>query len=80
MPCPGDIIFLSNTGDIIEHCGIVEYIDGDTVISIDGNATDPGGHFLLEQGGAVSRRRRIMSNDRIVGYGSMKGEQNHGNK
>lgn len=68
LPSQGDIIFLSNDGKRIDHCGIVESCDGSTVISIEGNAIDPSGVFSREQGGAVARRERLITDPKIIGF------------
>lgn len=71
IPEPGDIIFLSSTGKHIDHCGIVEHIDGDTVVCIDGNTVDPLKRFPPEQGGAVARRTRYLDDEHIFGFGEI---------
>lgn len=76
IPRAGDIIFLSPARDgSIGHCGIVEAAEGGEVASIDGNTTDPGGHFAPREGGAVARRRRRLDDGVIVGYGALGGIQ-----
>jgi hypothetical protein len=70
-PKPGDLIFLANNGKRIDHCGIVESCDGSTVTSIEGNAVDPSGVFRPEQGGAVARRTRALTDPRLVGYAAI---------
>lgn len=73
-PNAGDIIFCTNTPDgMIGHCGIVETVINDTVVTIDGNTVDPSGVFDREQGGAVARRERCKDDPVIVGYAAMKG-------
>lgn len=73
LPAPGDLIFLAPAGDRrIGHCGIVEAVAGNTVISIDGNTVDPDGHFPPEEGGAVARRTRCRTDQKIIGYGELK--------
>lgn len=39
IPVPGDIIFFGPKGDL-QHCGIVEFSDDDTVHTIEGNTGD----------------------------------------
>lgn len=68
FPNQGDIIFLANDGKRIDHCGIVESYDGTTVISIEGNAIDPSGVFSPNQGGAVARRERLITDPKIIGF------------
>ena len=70
-PKQGDLIFLANDGTRIDHCGIVESCDRETVTSIEGNAVDPSGVFRPEQGGAVARRERRRDDFKIMGYAEM---------
>lgn len=71
-PKRNDIIFCRNReGGGIEHCGIVESCDGISVTSIDGNSVDASGVFSPEQGGAVARRTRKMTDPHIVGYAAI---------
>ena len=60
IPKPGDIIFFRmNDRDVsADHVGIVEKIDGDYVIVIEGNASN-----------MVKRREYALSDRRIYGYG-----------
>lgn len=69
VPRGGDIIFLHNGDGRISHCGIVEKVEGDRVISIEGNTVDPTGHFPRELGGAVALRCRKLTDAAIVNYG-----------
>lgn len=75
LPKPGDLIFLANDGKRIDHCGIVESCEGETVTSIEGNAVDPSGVFRPEQGGAVARRERRRDDFKIVGYAEIPGKR-----
>ena len=71
-PCPGDIIFLSNSRTKrIDHCGIIESCDGDYETSIEGNARDDAGRFQPQEGGVVARRTRELTDTLIVGYGAI---------
>ena len=71
-PQPNDIIFCSNMkSDRVDHCGIVRAVDGHTVISIDGNTTDPSGVFAPEEGGCVAYRTHDLSDPIIVGYAAI---------
>ena len=56
-PLPGDIIFYSHGSDYY-HTGIVEYVNGNEVHTIEGNTSD-----------AVRRRTYDISNSNINGYG-----------
>ena len=72
IPKFGDIIFCSNKRTKhVDHVGIVEYIDNDMVISIDGNTIDPSGIFDKSDGGAVAFRKRKLNDTIIVGYGAI---------
>ena len=71
IPNSGDIIFLHNGDYRISHCGIVEKVDGDTVISIEGNTVDPSGNFVESQGGAVAVRKRKLTDPAILHYGKL---------
>lgn len=71
-PQLGDLIFCSNRRTRrVDHVGIVEYADGDRVVSIDGNTVDPSGTFAPREGGAVARRIRQRTDPVIVGYGAI---------
>lgn len=70
-PQPGDIIFLHNGGGIVDHVGVVDRLEGDCVISIEGNTVDPSGHFSEDQGGAVAIRKRQRNDPAILYYASM---------
>ena len=67
----GDIIFLSNDGKHIDHCGIVVEKGYQTITSIEGNAVDDTGHFDRADGGAVSLRKRHTCESCIMGYGAI---------
>lgn len=69
IPTAGDLIFLHNGDGRISHCGIVEKVEDGTVISIEGNTTDPTGHFEPHQGGAVAVRTRNLNDPAIVAWG-----------
>ena len=68
IPKANDLIFLHNGDGEIAHVGIVESVDGDTVVSIEGNTVDPSGHFSEKSGGAVARRKRKQTDKAIVCY------------
>lgn len=74
-PKSGDLIFLANDGQRIDHCGIVESCGGESVTSIEGNAIDPSGTFRPDQGGAVARRVRRRDDFRIIGYAEIPGNR-----
>lgn len=73
-PKPGDIIFCHNGDGRIGHCGIVESVVGQTVITIEGNTLDPTGTFPPKRGGAVAVRERNVNHAAIVAYGRMNEE------
>lgn len=75
IPCPGDLIFLTNGDGRISHCGIVQYADGAYVYTIEGNTTDPGGRFDARQGGAVALRERRADDPAIMKYACIKEEK-----
>ena len=66
VPKTNDLIFLHNGDGEISHVGIVEVLDGDTVVTIEGNTIDSSGHFPASMGGAVARRRRSLTDEAIV--------------
>lgn len=70
-PKPNDLIFLQNGDGRISHCGIVDHVDGDVIVSIEGNTHDPGGRFDHEDGGAVAINRRESNHRAIMAYGQM---------
>lgn len=70
-PRPGDLIFLHNGDGRISHCGIVDALEGDSVISIEGNAVDPSHRFPPDKGGAVAVCTRKKTHKAIVAYGRM---------
>ncbi|MCL2663876.1 MAG: CHAP domain-containing protein [Oscillospiraceae bacterium] len=58
-PAPGDLIFFDWQGDgIVDHVGIVERVEGNTVHTIEGNSSD-----------SVRRRSYSLDSNRIFGYG-----------
>lgn len=74
IPRPGDLIFLHNGDGRISHCGIVDRLEGENVISIEGNTVDPSGTFPPEKGGAVAVRTRKKTHPAIVAYGRINKE------
>lgn len=70
-PKAGDIIFLTNGGRV-NHCGIVIGVDGNEIITIEGNTVDPSGVFEKHEGGAVAQRVRKLTDPAIVCYGEVK--------
>lgn len=78
-PAVGDVIFLANDGKRLDHCGIVVYVDHETVSSVDGNTVDPSGIFTELEGGAVALRERQLTDKRIIGYGMTGGVINGDN-
>ena len=57
-PQPGDQIFFSYRGGEVSHTGIVEWVTGSTVTTIEGNTSDQ-----------VARHAYSLSNSAIYGYG-----------
>lgn len=70
-PSEGAIIFLTNGSGRVDHCGIVACVDGDAVISIEGNTVDPSGVFEKHEGGAVAQRVRKLTDPKIICYGGV---------
>ena len=68
LPKANDLIFLHNGDGEVSHVGIVKTVDGDTVISIEGNTTDPSGRLPESRGGAVAIRNRKLNDPAIVVY------------
>jgi hypothetical protein len=71
IPTRDDLVFFHNGDGKISHCGIVECVKDDFVITIEGNTVDPNGFFEKKQGGAVARRRRKLDDNSIVCYASL---------
>lgn len=71
VPKPGDVAFLTNGSGMVEHCGIVVCVEGDTVITVEGNTVDPSGVFQEHEGGAVAQRVRKWNDPAIVCYGGI---------
>lgn len=62
---PGDICFFTG-GGVASHVGIVEWVDGDVIHTIEGNTSVTSN----DNGGAVMRRERMETGGfRIMGYG-----------
>lgn len=62
-PQPGDLIFFG-AGD---HIGLVEYVSGGRVYTIEGNTS--GGSTLVANGGGVARKNYSLGYTKINGYG-----------
>jgi len=71
-PKTGDVIFLTNGDGRISHCGIVSCVEGEEIITIEGNTVDPSGVFEKHEGGAVAQRVRKLTDPAIVCYGEVK--------
>jgi len=67
-PEPMDLVFCANDRKRVDHVAIVEWSDGDTVSSIDGNSHDDKGRFAWQDGGVVTRCIRDISDPIIIGY------------
>lgn len=70
-PKAGDIIFLTNGDGRVNHCGIVVCVEGEEIITIEGNTTDPTGVFEEHEGGAVAQRVRKLTDPKIICYGGV---------
>lgn len=65
-PRPGDICFFTSGGGVASHVGIVEWVDGEVIHTIEGNTSVTSN----DNGGAVMRRERKETGSfRIMGYG-----------
>ena len=64
-PAKGDIIFFTDNGYSPYHVGIVEYVSGDTVHTIEGNVHDGSWKNY-----GVRRRSYNVNSTGILGYGS----------
>lgn len=62
-PVPGDIVIFNNES----HVGIVEYVSGGYVHTIEGNTS--GGSTLVANGGGVFQKCYGLSSSYIEGYG-----------
>ncbi len=62
-PQPGDVIIFRNES----HIGLVEYLSGGYVHTIEGNTS--GGSTLVANGGGVHRKAYGLSSSYIMGYG-----------
>jgi hypothetical protein len=59
VPAPGDIIFFDWDSDgVSDHVGIVEYVEGNTVHTVEGNTSN-----------SVARRTYRLDSNSICGYG-----------
>ncbi|MDR2712054.1 MAG: CHAP domain-containing protein [Clostridiales bacterium] len=59
-PMPGDIVFFDWDGDrSANHVGIVEFVDGDFIYTIEGNAND-----------SCARRSYRLDSEKVLGYGT----------
>jgi len=68
-PVPGDQIFFKNTTRIC-HTGLVYKVDKRYVYTIEGNTSNKG--ILVPNGGAVAKKKYVLSYANIAGYGKPK--------
>lgn len=68
----GDLIFFHKEGNI-NHIGIIEKVDKDKIITIEGN-TSVGNNVVIESGGGVYEKTYTISNPRIYGIARPKWE------
>lgn len=60
VPAPGDIIFFDWEQDgESDHVGIVEYVEGDYVHTVEGNTSN-----------SVARRSYRLDSSSVIGYGT----------
>lgn len=70
-PKPGDqIFFWNNKKDGMAHTGLVYKVDNTYVYTIEGNTSSASG--VVENGGAVAKKKYKLSYSRIHGYGRPK--------
>lgn len=69
-PRPGALCFFNWPDSVhrIQHVGLVESVEPNAIVTIEGNTTAPGRSGNQSAGGGVWRRRRAR-NASIVGYG-----------
>lgn len=65
-PQRGDQIFFTN-GKRICHTGLVYKVDSKYIYTVEGNTSD--GTAVVPNGGAVCKKKYILNNSRIAGYG-----------
>lgn len=65
-PQAGDIIFFNDMNQIC-HTGIVTKVSRTTVYTIEGNTS--AGTKVIPNGGAVCKKKYLLTNSRIAGYG-----------
>lgn len=65
-PKPGDVVFFKNSTRIC-HTGIVYAVDNNYVYTVEGNTSN--GEEVIPNGGAVCKKKYVLSNSRIAGYG-----------
>lgn len=71
-PQPGDVIFYiwDNSGALIcSHVGLVVGVEGNSVITVEGNTSKPQNEPVLVSGNGVWRKAHDLSNHEIIGYG-----------
>lgn len=65
-PIKGDIIYFKNSTRIF-HIGIVYDVDSNYVYTVEGNTS--GGSSVVANGGGVFKKKYLLNNSRIAGYG-----------
>lgn len=66
-PKAGDIIFFKNSVRIY-HTGYVYKVDNTYVYTVEGN-TSSGDNTVVENGGCVAKKKYLLTNPKIAGYG-----------
>ncbi len=66
-PVPGDLIYFTQNGSSPVHVGIVCEINGNQVVTVEGNTSTSAG--LIDNGGGVAQKSYSMNYTRILGYG-----------
>lgn len=67
IPKVGDQIFFKQ-GKVIAHTGVVVWVGDTQIKTIEGN-TNSGDNFVIANGGEVCRKRYLINNTSIDGYG-----------
>lgn len=69
IPLPGDLIFFTSNGTVESHIGLVLYVSGSTVYTVEGNTSSASG--LETNGGGVYVKSYSLSSSYIRGYGTL---------
>lgn len=68
VPKAGDIVYFAPAGSSTSsHIGIVRYVSGNTVYTVEGNTSGQNGE--VNEGGGVFKKSYSLSYSRLLGYG-----------